>query len=213
MENDLRMNMTAVDFSAPASEAELQALAEKLRARNFEVVIVDDGAAAKAEVLSRIPEGASVHSGKSKTLEDAGIFGELMEGEEYDFIRRKTMKMDRLTQRDEMRRLGASPDVMLGSAHAVTEAGQIVITSASGSQIGPIASGAGKLILVIGSQKIVPDLDAAFRRIQEYVFPYEDARLREQMGVGTKITRTLILESDFMPGRTTIVLVRQPIGV
>ncbi len=95
----------------------------------------------------------------------------------------------------------------------MTEAGQIVITSASGSQIGPIASGAGKLILVIGSQKIVPDLDTAFRRIQEYVFPYEDARLREQMGVGTKIARTLILERDFVPGRTTIVLVRDPIGV
>lgn len=205
--------MTAVDFSAPASEAELEALAGKLRARNFEVVIVDDGAAARAEVLSRIPAGASVHSGKSKTLEDAGIFGELMENDSYDFVRRKTMKLDRLTQRDEMRKLGAAPDVMLGSAHAVTEAGQIVITSASGSQIGPIASGAGKLILVIGSQKIVPDLDAAFRRIQEYVFPYEDARLRETLGVGTKITRTLILESDFMPGRTTIVLVRQPIGV
>jgi hypothetical protein len=102
---------------------------------------------------------------------------------------------------------------MLGSAHAVTEAGQIVITSASGSQIGPIASGAGKLILVIGSQKIVPDLDSAFRRIKEYVFPYEDARLREAMGVGTKITRTLILEQDFMPGRTTVILVREPIGV
>ena len=67
----------------------------------------------------------------------------------------------------------------------------------------PIASGAGKLILVVGAQKLVPDLDAAFRRIKEYVFPYEDARLREQAGVGTKITRTLILESDLMPGRTT----------
>ena len=207
------MALTAPDFSVAASETELEALAAKLRERNFEVLIVDDGAAARDEVLSRIPDGASVHSGKSKTLEDAGIFAALMEGDSYDFIRKKTSKMDRRTQMDEIRRLGSTPDVMLGSAHAVTEAGQIVITSASGSQIGPIASGAGKLILVIGSQKIVPDLDTAFRRIKEYVFPYEDARLREQLGVGTRITRTLILESDFMPGRTTIILVRQPIGV
>jgi len=205
--------MSAVDFAAPASEAELEGLAEKLRERNFEVVIVRNGAEAKAEVLKRIPEGAVVHSGKSKTLEDAGLFQELMDNEAYDFVRRRTMKMDRNTQRDEMRKAGAAPDIMLGSAHAVTQAGQLVITSASGSQIGPIASGAGHLILVVGSQKIVPDLDAAFRRIQEYVFPYEDARLREQMGVGTKITRTLILERDFMPGRTTILLVREPIGV
>jgi len=207
------MALTAPDFSVAASETELEALAAKLRERNFEVLVVDDGAAARDEVLSRIPDGASVHSGKSKTLEDAGIFAALMEGDSYDFIRKKTSKMDRRTQMDEIRRLGSTPDVMLGSAHAVTEAGQIVITSASGSQIGPIASGAGKLILVIGSQKIVPDLDTAFRRIKEYVFPYEDARLREQLGIGTRITRTLILESDFMPGRTTIILVRQPIGV
>ena len=207
------MAVTEVNYAAPASEAALEALAARLRERNFEVLIVEDADAAREAVLERIPEGASVHSGKSKTLEDAGIFGELMENERYDFIRRRTMKLDRTTQRDEMRKLGAAPDVMLGSAHAVTEAGQIVITSASGSQIGPIASGAGRLILVIGAQKVVPDLEAAFRRIRDYVFPYEDARLRETLGVGTKITRTLILESDFMPGRTTIVLVRQPLGV
>ena len=205
--------MTTVDFAAPASEAELEALAEKLRARNFEVVIVQDGAEAKAEVLKRIPEGAQVHSGKSKTLEDAGLFKEFMEGDRFDFVRKRTMKLDPKTQRDEIRKLGAAPDVMVNSAHAVTDEGQIVITSASGSQIGPIASGAGRLILVIGSQKIVPDLDAAFRRIREHVFPYEDARLREAMGIGTKITRTLILDQDFMPGRTTVILVREPIGV
>src|SRR5712691_1231929 len=207
------MAMAAVDFAEPASEAKLEALAEKLRARNFEAVIVNDGAEAKAEVLKRIPEGAQVHSGKSKTLEDAGLFKELMENERYDWVRRRMMKMDQKTQRDEIRRLGAAPDVMINSAHAVTDEGQIVITSASGSQIGPIASGAGRLILVLGSQKIVPDLDAAFRRIREHVFPYEDARLREAIGIGTKITRTLILDQDFMPGRTTVILVREPIGV
>ena len=207
------MAMAAVDFAAPASEAQLEALADKLRARNFEAVIVQDGAEAKAEVLKRIPEGAQVHSGKSKTLEDAGLFKEFMDNEQYDFIRKRTMKLDLRTQRDEIRKLGAAPDVMVNSAHAITEEGQIVVTSASGSQIGPIASGAGRLILVIGSQKIVPDLDTAFRRIREHVFPYEDARLREAMGVGTKITRTLILDQDFMPGRTTIILVREPIGV
>src|SRR5689334_4737403 len=196
-----------------SEKADLEAVAERLRERNFEVVVVDDGAAAKAEVLKRIPEGASVNSGKSKTLEDIGVFTELMENERYEFIRRRTMKMDRNTQRDEMRRLSAAPDVWVNSAQALTEAGQIVFTSASGSQIGPIASGAGRLILVIGAQKVVPDLDAAFRRINDVVFPYEDARLREAMGVGTKITRTLILESDFMPGRTTIILVREPLGV
>src|ERR1700716_2074776 len=162
-----------MEFAEPASEVKLEALAERMRARNFEVVIVDDGAAAKADVLSRVPEGSQVHSGKSKTLEDAGIFDEFMNNENYDFIRRRTMKMDRNTQRDEMRKAGAAPDIMVNSAHAVTEAGQIVMDSAAGRQIGPIAYGAGKLILVIGSPKVVPDLNTALRRIEDYVIPYE----------------------------------------
>ena len=207
------MQSNSTDFAAPASQAQVDSLAANLRERNFEVVVVDSPAEVKGEVLARIPDGAQVHSGKSKTLEDAGVFKELMESDRFEFIRRRTMKMDRATQGDEIRRLGAAPEVMLGSVQAVTEAGQMVVTSASGSQIGPYASGAGKLILVVGSQKIVPDLDAAFRRIEEYVFPWEDARLREQLGIGTAITRTLIIERDFRPGRTTVILVREPIGV
>ena len=206
------MAMTAVDFAKPASEATLEALAERLRTRNFEVIIVDDAAAATAEVLSRVPEGSQVHTGKSKTLEDAGIFQEFMDNEKYDFIRRRTLKMDRKTQLDEMRKAGAAPDIMVNSAHAVTEAGQIVMTSATGSQIGPIAYGAGKLILVIGSQKVVPDLNTALRRIEDYVIPYEEDRLNVAHGVA-KMNRTLILEGDHAPGRTTVILVRTPIGV
>src|SRR5258708_19149242 len=147
------------DFEAPATEEELEALAGRLGERNFEVVIVRNAAEAKAEVFKRLPEGSSVHSGKSKTLEDAGIFEELMNSDRYDFLRRRTSKMDRATQLDEIRRIQSSPDVMLGSVHAVTEAGHLVITSASGSQLCPIASGRGLLSLVISIQNIVPSPD------------------------------------------------------
>src|SRR3977135_208855 len=129
------MAIAAVEFVKPASESTLEALAERLRARNFEVVILDDGAAAKAEGLARVPEGAEGHTGKSKTLEDIGIFQEFMENEKYDFIRRRTLKMDRKTQLDEMRKAGAAPDIMGNSAHAVTEAGRIGMSSATGRHI------------------------------------------------------------------------------
>jgi len=206
------MSTMTTDFTQPASEAMLQTVAERLRERNFETIIVATGADAKAAVMERIPDGVQVHSGKSKTLEDIRVFAELMASDRYDFVRKRTSKMDRKTQAREIRKLGASPDVMLGSVQALTEAGQLVVASASGSQIGPYASGAGALILVVGSQKIVPDLDSALRRITEHVQPYEDARLREQIGIGTQLTRILILERDFMPGRTTVVLVREPVG-
>lgn len=207
------MAQRTLDFETPASDAQLTEVAERLRVRNFEVLVVDTAADARAAVLERIPEGSEVHSGKSKTLEDAGIFRLLMESDNYDFIRKRILKMDRQTQAREIRRLGAAPDFMLGSVQAVTEAGQLVAASASGSQLGPYASGAGRLILVIGSQKLVPDLEAALTRIRDHVQPYEDQRLREQLGVGTQLARILILERDFRPGRTTIILVREPLGV
>ena len=207
------MSVPTVDFTSPASEATLDAVADHLRERNFEVLIAGSAEDARQAVLDRIPPGAQVHSGKSKTLEDTGIFAELMESGRYDFLRKQIFTMDRATQWDEIRRLGAAPDIMVGSVQALTEAGQLVAASASGSQLGPYASGAGRLILVVGSQKIVPDLETALRQITVHVQPYEDARLREQMGVGTALCRILILERDFRPGRTTVVLVREPIGV
>src|SRR3979409_2808525 len=114
------MAMAGVEFVKPASEATLEALAERLRARNFEVVILDDGAAAKAEVLARVPEGSQVHTGKSKTLEDIGIFQEFMENEKYDFIRRRTLKMDRKTQLHAMGKEGAAPAIMAHRYQAVS---------------------------------------------------------------------------------------------
>ena len=201
------------EYTTPADSAQLDAVTARLRERNFEVLVVDDAVGAKAAVLALLPASAEVHSGKSKTLEDAGITGELMRSDRHNFLRTRMFQMDHVAQADEIRKLAAAPDWMLGSVHAITEAGQLVAASGSGSQLGPYAFGAGHLILVVGSQKIVPDLDAALRRITEHVQPYEDARLREQMGVGTQLARILILERDFSPGRTTIILVREPIGI
>jgi len=207
------MAIATTDFTAPASAATVGRLAAHLQARNFDVVVVQTGAEAKEEVLKRIPDGIRIHSGKSKTLEDIGLFDTLMGSDEFDFVRKQTLKMDRTTQGREMVKLGATPDLMINSVQAITEAGQLVVVSASGSQIGAISAGAEKLILVVGSQKIVPDLDAAFQRIQEHVLPYEDARLMEILGIHTAWTRTLILERDFTPGRTTVILVKDPVGV
>ena len=202
-----------VSFREPATEEQLAALAQSLQERNFEVLLVDDAAAAKREVLRRLPDGAEVHTAKSKTLDDIGVSAVVSEPGRYDFLRAKLFAMDRETQGREMRKLVAAPDYELGSVQAVTEAGQLVVASATGSQMGPYASSSGHLILVIGSQKVVPDLDAALRRISEHVQPYEDERLLEQMGVHTALCKILIIERDYTPGRTTMILVREPVGV
>jgi LUD domain len=112
-----------------------------------------------------------------------------------------------------MRKLIAAPDYMLGSVQAATQDGVLVAAWASAFQLGPYASGAGKVILVVGSQKIVPDLEAALRCIREHVFPWEDARVRETMGIGTLLSKVLLIEREWLADRTAVVLVRAPIGI
>jgi L-lactate utilization protein LutC len=162
--------------------------------------------------MSLIPEGSEVGQGASETLEEIGVTAAL-DDDRYVAIRSKTRRMDRATQGREIRKLSSAPDVQVNSVHAVTEGGQIVIASNTGSQLGPISSGAGKVILVVGSQKIVPDLEDGFRRIREYNLPLEDAKFQRNFGQRSAVNKMLVLRGDFPPGRTTVVLVRRPVGV
>jgi hypothetical protein len=207
------MGTEAIDYTQSASETTIDRVAAALTANNIEAVVVEDGDEARVAVLERIPDGAEVHTGSSKTLEDTGLFADLNESGRYNALRPRYMKMDRKTQGDEIRKLIAAPDHMVGSVQALTEDGILVVVSYAGSQIGPYAAGAGKVLLVVGSQKIVPDFNAAMARIEDHVFPYEDARLRERLGVGTRIAKVLQIRLEPRPGRTTVFLVRQPVGV
>jgi acyl-CoA hydrolase len=196
-----------------ASDDVMERAANALRANNIEVVVVDTGAEARDAVLARIPEGSEVHSAKSRTLEDIGVYDDLHEPGRFDAIRPKLYAMDRATQGREMRKLGAAPDTIVGSVNAITEDGALVAASALGNQLGSYAGGAGRVILVVGSQKFVPDIDTALRRIRDVVFPYEDERVRERMGVSTKLEKVLIIFGEWVEGRTTVIIVREPVGV
>jgi hypothetical protein len=200
-------------FPTLVPSGSIDAVAAALAANNIEAVVVDTAADARAALLERVPEGAEVHWGKSKTLEDIGATAELLGSGRWDPVRTRLATMDRATQGREMRKLVSSPDVMLGSVAAITADGALVAASATGSQLSAYAAGAGRLILVVGGQKIVPDLDAALERIREVVFPYEDGRVVEQLGVHTKLERVLVILGEWMAGRTTVILVREPVGV
>ncbi len=201
------------EFAVPAAPEILERVAARLGERNIEAVVVDTGDDARRAVLERIPEGAEVHTAKSKTVEEIGLFTDLNQSGRYDAIRPRYMKMDRRTQAREIARLSSAPDYMVGSVQALTEDGTLVVVSNSGSQIGPYAAGAGKLLLVVGSQKIVPDLAAAMRRVHEWVFPYEDALIRAQFGIPTQVSKVLLIEREPAPGRVTVFLVKEPVGV
>jgi len=202
----------ARDFAQPATAEEIERTAQALEANGVHAIVVATGEEAKRALLELIPEGAQVSSGASTTLDTIGVTQELQESGRYDAVRPRIFKMDRKTQGDEIRRLGASPDYMVGSVHALTEQGELIIASASGSQLGPYASGAGNVIWVIGAQKVVRDLDEGLRRVREYAFPLEDARARQAYGRGSQISKLLIINKEPIPGRATAILVKELLG-
>jgi hypothetical protein len=200
-----------LDFSAPAPDVVVERTAQALRERGYEVRVAEDRVQARDLALGLIPVGSEVNQASSKTVDDLGIGNALVERDEYIALRPRLWSMDRATQGKEIRQIGSGPDVVIGSVHAVTQDGVLLTSSMSGSQVGMYAGGAGKVVLVIGSQKIVPDLDTAFERLQEHVVPLEDARALAAYGVHTAPNKTLIQRGD-LPGRTSIVLVKDAIG-
>jgi hypothetical protein len=202
---------TSSAFGAPATDDVIDATAAALRGRGFEVRIAEDRVQARDLALEFVPNGSEVNQASSRTVDELGIGDAIVEREEYVALKPKLWSMDRATQGKQIRQIGSAPDVMVGSAHAITADGQIVTASASGSQLTAYAGGAGKVVYVVGSQKLVPDLDTAFQRIEEYVFPLEDARAQAAYGMHSAINKLLIVRGD-MPGRTSVVLVKDAIG-
>ena len=199
-------------FGSVADEARVTRTAAALEANGIRVLRAADAAEAKRFVLGLLPEGSQVHQGASQSLEVAGITDEIEQSGRYDPVRPRTRSLDRTTQADEIRRLSAAPAVMLGSVHAVTESGALLAASMSGSQLGPYASGAGRVILVVGTQKIVSDLEEGLRRINDYAFPLEDARAQATYGIHSGVNKVLIINREIIPGRITIILVGEVLG-
>ena len=199
-------------FTDPAPAPSLERAAAALTAHGFTAEILNDDAAARARIRDLIPEGASVFTGASETLRLSGIDADINTSGRYQAIRPRVLAIDRATGADDIRRLLASPDVAVGSVHAVTETGSLVIASGSGSQLPGYAGGAARAIWIAGAQKVVPDLATALRRVEDHCLPLESARTQVAYGWPSAVNRVLILNAEFDPGRGTVMLLREAIG-
>jgi len=199
-------------FAEPATAPRLERAAAALAAHGFTVEILDDAAAARVRIKDLIPAGACVFTGASETLRLAGIEEDIDAGGRYDAIRARGQAMNRATQLAEIWRLMSTPDVIMGSVHAVTETGSLVIASASGSQLPGYAGGSLRAIWVVGAQKVVPDLSSALRRVEEHCLPLESDRAMNVYGKPSAINRLLILNAEPQPGRGIVLLLREAIG-
>ena len=163
-------------FTALPDEQTLAATVVALEEHGFSVEVVDDLDAAREAVLARIPHGSSVMTNTSVTLHETGIADAINDGGPYESARNKMFALDFATQLQEMKAIGGQPDYALGSVHAITRDGTLVIASASGSQLASYAWGAANVIFVVGAQKLVPTLEAAHERIYQHSLQLEDAR-------------------------------------
>ena len=200
------------EFTQLASEEQLARTVRALETHGIRAVVVETGEEARTRVLDLIPSGAEVYNSPSRTLELLGLTEDIEHPTRFQSVRARLHSLDRVTQRREIRSLTASPDVLVGSVHAITEQGEVLIASALGSQLAPAAAGAGSVIWVVGAQKLVHTLEEGFRRIREYSYPLENERTHQVYGQASAINKILIVNGEALPGRITIVLVKQNLG-
>jgi hypothetical protein len=199
-------------FADLASDERIERTAKALEANGIRTLIAATGEDAKRMFFELLPEGAEVFLGASVTLEQLGIKEVIDKSRKYDAVRPKMMTMDRQAQAKEIRKLGGTPDYAAGSVQAVTEDGHVVIVSNTGSQLGPYASGAGKVIWVAGAQKLVKDVAEAMRRIEEYCIPLEEKHMQDLYKISTGLSKVLIVNREIRPGRITMIIVKEALG-
>jgi acyl-CoA hydrolase len=198
-------------FTTLPDEPVIASAVTAMEEHGFSVEVVDDLDAARQTVLARIPPGSSVMTNTSVTLQDTGIADAINDGGRYDSARNRMFALDFATQAQQMKAIGGQPDYALGSVHAVTRDGTLVIASASGSQLASYAWGAANVIFVVGAQKLVPTLEAAHERIYQHSLVLEDARAIAAYGQHSSVGKVLEIHAE-LPGRIHIVLIRQVVG-
>jgi L-lactate utilization protein LutB len=202
------------EFTQLASEKQIEKTVQALQAHGIRVVVCETGEQARTSVLDLIPDGTAVYNSPSRTLEVLGLSEQIEHATRFHSVRTQSSTLDYVTQRNEIRKRIAAPDVLVGSVHAITEQGEVLIASASGSQLSAAACGASLVIWVVGTQKLVRTLSDGLRRIREYSLPLESERVQQVYGQGqvSAINKLLTINAEHEPGRITMVLVKQQLG-
>jgi hypothetical protein len=196
-----------------ASQEIIDKTAAELTKRNITVFTVENGSAAFEKIKSLIPDGSTVMTGSSVTLNEIGFTEYLKSGKHpWHNLKDPIMEEKDIIKQGVLRRQSVTADYYLGSVHAVTQAGQILVASGTGSQLPAYAYSSPNVIWVVGSQKITINLDDAMERLNKYVFPKENERMKEAGFLGAMIGKLLIIEREMRVGRTTLILVKEKLG-
>jgi L-lactate utilization protein LutB len=201
-------------YDTLASKEAVNKVMEVVKHRGINPEFVNTKEEALQRLKKLIPPGAEVMTGSSRTLEEIG-FVDLLKSREHPW---KNWKDIILAEKDEakqmeLRRKSVSSEYFLGSVHAIAETGEAVIASNSGSQLPSYVYTSKNVIWIVGTQKIVHTLEEAIKRVREYVFPLEDARMKSLGYPGSNISKLLIFQKEINPGRKiTLLLVNEKLG-
>lgn len=204
-------------FASLAPQETITKTVSALQNNGMTVTVVGSAHEAKDAVLALIPSGSEVMTMTSISLDDAGI-SEAINGKESNYVsaKNKLWSLNRETQGKEMQQIGATSDWTIGSVHAITERGEVIVTSNTGSQLPAYAYGSAHVIWVVGTQKIVKDIAEGMQRITDYIVPKESIRAREAYGLPADFqsnpSKTLIINREITPGRVHIILVNEVLG-
>jgi L-lactate utilization protein LutC len=205
-----------MQWNTLANDESIKKTADALKENGIDTIVVKDGEEAKKKILEMIPKNSEVMTMTSITLETTGIANALNETGDYDSIKTKLSKLDRNKDAREMQQIGSAPEWAVGSAHAITENGTLVIASMTGSQLPAYAYGAAHVIWVVGTQKIVKNFDDANTRIYDYVLPLETKRARKAYGLpdtfNSNVSKLLIINKEVAPNRLTVIFVKEELG-
>lgn len=202
-----------MNWNTIANNQTLAKTVEALKANGVNTIVVDTIADAKTKALEMLPKGAEVMTMTSETLRISEIEKEVNESGNYNAVKPKLFAMDRATQGAEMQKLGAAPEYAIGSVHAVTEEGQVIVASNTGSQLPGYVYGSSHVVWVVGAQKIVKNIDEGLKRIYDYVLPLEAERARKAYGVaGSNVSKLFILNKEVNPDRIQMILIKEQIG-
>ncbi len=206
-----------MDYDTIASTDSVTATATALTERGFLPEIVATRAEALARIKELIPAGASVMNGSSRTLEEIGYIEYLKAGQHgWNNLHEGILAETDPAKQAALRKQSVLSDFYLGSAHAITQTGEIVIASNSGSQMPHLVFTSQNIILVVSAMKITPTLDAALARLREHVYPLEDARMKQVYGPesGSFISKLLILNKEpaYQNRKFHVIFVNEKVG-
>lgn len=199
-------------FGILASDEEIIKTIANLEKNGIKAFTVDTGFEAKEMAMSMLPEGAEVMTMTSVTLHELEIDVEIAQNPDFDSVKNKLSDLDSTLTEMGKKRLGAAHQWAMGSVHAVTHDGQLMIASATGSQLPSYAYGASNVIWIVGSQKLVKDINEGFQRINEYCFPLEDERAKKAYGIGSGVNKVLIINREVVPERLFVIIVKEKLG-